>query len=192
MAQHVYVLRLLGGRYYVGHSTNLGARLASHFGGRGSSWTKKYAPQAVAERIEGGTTEMEETVTLRYMGKYGIDKVRGGSFCTTALTAAQKGVLSTMVAHQSGACLRCGRSTHWASICTNKTHADGRCLDAKAKRAPSSGAGGKRSRSVTPKSKRKKKTNIKMVVSARAGAWMFTKGAGVGTKRGRKPAAARA
>ena len=37
---HVYVLRLGKGKYYVGYSGEIETRIASHFLGNGSLWTK--------------------------------------------------------------------------------------------------------------------------------------------------------
>ena len=37
---HVYTLRLEKGKYYVGYSGEIETRIASHFLGNGSLWTK--------------------------------------------------------------------------------------------------------------------------------------------------------
>ena len=41
---NVYVLRLEGGRYYIGKSDNVMNRYQQHLGGSGSAWTRKYRP----------------------------------------------------------------------------------------------------------------------------------------------------
>ena len=41
---HVYTLRLEKGKYYVGYSGEIETRIASHFLGNVSMWTKKYKP----------------------------------------------------------------------------------------------------------------------------------------------------
>lgn len=55
-------------------------RLESHFISNGSSWTKKYIPIKVIELIPDCDDYDEDKYTLKYMQKYGINNVRGGSF----------------------------------------------------------------------------------------------------------------
>ena len=48
-------------------------------------WTTKYKPIKVVELIEGDNYD-EDKYTLKYMEQYGIDNVRGGSFCQIIIT----------------------------------------------------------------------------------------------------------
>ena len=41
---NIYVLKLQGGRYYVGKSQDVIGRYKQHMDGKGSAWTKKYKP----------------------------------------------------------------------------------------------------------------------------------------------------
>ena len=75
----IYVLELIGGKYYIGASRNVKNRLATHFNCNGADWTKKYPPVKVIEVREGDIYD-ETVVTCAYMRKYGIDNVRGGAF----------------------------------------------------------------------------------------------------------------
>ena len=79
----VYILELEDGCWYVGSSINLNVRLAQHWCGQGSGWTKKHAPTRVHEVIlvrEGSALEVENSATLAYIAQYGAEKVRGGSY----------------------------------------------------------------------------------------------------------------
>ncbi|EEM8427503.1 hypothetical protein DFQ98_08840 [Salmonella enterica subsp. enterica serovar Essen] len=75
----VYVLSLEDGYYYVGYTTNVEHRYQQHLSGEGAQWTKVHKPISIIEIREGGFEE-ETAVTLEYIEKYGINKVRGGKF----------------------------------------------------------------------------------------------------------------
>jgi hypothetical protein len=84
LAPKVYVLELEGGNYYVGRCTNFRDRITRHISGRGSKWTRRHRPLAVAE-IFMGSVEEEKAVTLHYMAIHGINRVRGWVFCKGGL-----------------------------------------------------------------------------------------------------------
>ena len=73
---YIYVLKLVGGKYYVGESRNLTARLMMHFIGHGAKWTKLHKPVAVMQVLEAETKDDEKYKTLEMMKRYG-DAVRG-------------------------------------------------------------------------------------------------------------------
>jgi len=83
----VYVLELAHGRWYVGASSerSFKQRMHAHFGGTGAVWTRAYAPVRISKVFVGGDHIVENAVTKRYMRRYGIDRVRGGSYCTLRL-----------------------------------------------------------------------------------------------------------
>jgi hypothetical protein len=51
------------------------------------------------------------------MDKYGIDNVRGGSFCNMNLTDAERNVLQKMINTYTNKCFSCGQSGHYANEC---------------------------------------------------------------------------
>ena len=82
-----YVLELepaaMGARpnYYVGISLcSLHSRLASHFAGRGSRWTRQHKPVKI-HSIRWGGTEVERNVTIQMARVHGAAHVRGGPWC---------------------------------------------------------------------------------------------------------------
>lgn len=77
---YVYVLKLVGGKYYVGESRNLATRLKTHFHGKGAKWTKLHKPVAVMQVLEAETEEDEKHKTYEMMKRYG-DAVRGSIWC---------------------------------------------------------------------------------------------------------------
>ena len=80
-----YVLELEDGKYYVGKSTNLNLRLAQHFTGDGSRWTKRYKPMRLLHVFLG---DVEREKTLFFMKTYGWQNVRGSSWCKVHMTSA--------------------------------------------------------------------------------------------------------
>jgi predicted GIY-YIG superfamily endonuclease len=84
MSKYVYVLYLERHTYYVGSSNNPKSRIEQHFKNDGTKWTKLHKPLEVISIIEGDEL-VEETTTLDYMHKYGINNVRGGSFTTLTI-----------------------------------------------------------------------------------------------------------
>ena len=56
--------------------------LAQHFNFNGSAWTKKYKPIRLVKLIPNCDKYDEDKYTKKYMGKYGINNVRGGAYCS--------------------------------------------------------------------------------------------------------------
>ena len=84
---HIYILKLQRGKYYIGKSNQVKNRINEHFNSYGSGWTKKYKPVKVVETIKNCDKFDEDKYTLKYMEKYGINNVRGGSFTRIQLNA---------------------------------------------------------------------------------------------------------
>ena len=77
----VYVLELEDDCYYVGATMNLNVRMAQHFEGTGSKWTKLHKPLKILEVIYPFREGLENEITQKYFGIKGKDNVRGGSWC---------------------------------------------------------------------------------------------------------------
>lgn len=84
--KYLYAIECEGGWYYIGQTANLDKRFRVHRNGKGSWVTREYPPLGIVETRELGvmtTSEamlFENDLTLEYMGRYGVDKVRGGHF----------------------------------------------------------------------------------------------------------------
>jgi predicted GIY-YIG superfamily endonuclease len=91
---NIYILKLEGNRYYVGYSPNVNKRIQEHIDGNGSSFTKKFKPVAVEKIKENVPEEHANVYVIKYMKKFGIDNVRGGSFKGSKLTSEQLNELS--------------------------------------------------------------------------------------------------
>jgi putative endonuclease len=84
----VYVLRCAGGKFYVGFTTDLAARVEEHASGDGGSeWTRQHKPlelvetHSVADEEQGKA--LEKQLTLEHMMQYGVNNVRGAGYTQT-------------------------------------------------------------------------------------------------------------
>jgi predicted GIY-YIG superfamily endonuclease len=115
---YVYTLNLEGGRKYVGMTSNIDRRLEEHFSGNGSKWTQKYSPESISNIRKVPSAQYAkklETIMYTNMKNYhGGDKVRGAGH-TSSIEKSKS----------SGACYRCGRTSHWSPDCYASTHIDG-------------------------------------------------------------------
>ncbi len=121
----IYVLKLTDNKYYVGRTKNIKTRLEQHKNGEGSEWTKRYQFIELLEHFETQSSFDEDIYVKKYMNKYGIDNVRGGSYNQIRLSQYQKEFLIKELRTYNNLCYRCGRSSHYVNNCYAKTDIDG-------------------------------------------------------------------
>jgi hypothetical protein len=80
----VYILRLASQKYYVGLTVDLATRLAEHWMGKGSQWTRLYEPLEVL-KTQPGNRSLEDALTIALMARFGMANVRGGRWCSIEL-----------------------------------------------------------------------------------------------------------
>jgi len=114
---NIYILRLTNNKYYIGKTNNPQKRILNHFQRQGSAWTKKYKPVRIEKIINNADDFDEDKWTIKYMKLYGIDNVRGGSFCSIQLSKSNKQTLQRMITGSSDCCYKCGQSGHYISQC---------------------------------------------------------------------------
>lgn len=112
----VYILKLIGGKYYIGSSENVEQRIQQHFDGNGSAWTKKYKPIKKVDVIDNCDKFDEDKYTKQYMSKYGIDNVRGGTYCEINIEK-YKEFLEKELTHSDNKCFKCGGTGHYVKDC---------------------------------------------------------------------------
>src|SRR5262245_57709592 len=107
---NIYVLLLEDRRVYVGRTESPRARVAAHLSGDGAAYTKLYKPVDLLDFVENADKFDEDKYVLRYMEKYGVDNVRGGSYAQLVLSPAQRASVEQQLRNANDLCLRCGRA----------------------------------------------------------------------------------
>lgn len=113
----IYIIKLENNKYYIGKTSNPKFRLDQHFNSSGSAWTTKYRPLEVIQVIPDCDNFDEDKYTLKYMTQYGINNVRGGSFCQIKLSSENKNTVERMIKGSTDKCYICGLKGHFANNC---------------------------------------------------------------------------
>ena len=119
--EHIYILKLEDGKYYIGKTKNVEKRWTEHITGNGSGWTKKYKPMSLSKTVVSTSYFDEDKYVKEYMSKYGIENVRGGTYSNIDLDTNCISVLEKEIRHSKNLCTRCGRNTHFIKDCYAKT-----------------------------------------------------------------------
>lgn len=114
---NIYILELEGKKYYIGRTNNVDMRLENHFKKNGSYWTKKYKPIKIIDIIKNCDYYDEDKYTIKLMSKYGIDNVRGGSFCKMKLSRSEINFIIKMINNATNRCFFCFSLKHYCYEC---------------------------------------------------------------------------
>lgn len=123
----IYALQLENNKYYIGKTyRNIGAsiRFEEHKTERGSEWTKLYKPISIIEEYQHNSTFEEDNLTKKYMMKYGIENVRGGSYTKIVLDDWLVKSLEHEFKSVTDACYKCGKKNHFANECEQYNYID--------------------------------------------------------------------
>ncbi len=129
MSTTIYILKLQGGKYYVGKSDNVIVRIRDHTNGAGSAWTRKYKPIDVEKTIPNASPFAEDATVKEYMARYGIDNVRGGTYVTEHLSESEHHHLQQEIWAAKDCCKQCGRAGHFVNTCRARTDVNGDEID---------------------------------------------------------------
>jgi len=132
----VYVLKLRGGKWYVGYTERGITRVLEHLENKGkfkaAKWTQKHRPvswqKAVANLTTDDHTEADEDrITLALMAEHEIHNVRGGKWCMVNMKPHTVKELEGRIGKpKSGVkCGRCGRTGHNRTRCYASKTVDG-------------------------------------------------------------------
>ena len=100
----IYVMQLENNKYYVGKTNTPSFRIENHFHSNGSAWTKLHRPMNVLELVQDCDNYDEDKITIKYMQKFGIENVRGGSFCQVTLPKETKNHIHSMIKGSNNLC----------------------------------------------------------------------------------------
>lgn len=115
---NVYVLLCEENRYYIGKTTiDVEIRFEQHLIDKECVFTTKYKPLKIIETIQTTDSLDEDKITKKYMMKYGIDNVRGGSYTKIILEDWQIKSLNHEFTASEDLCYKCNKSGHFYKKC---------------------------------------------------------------------------
>jgi predicted GIY-YIG superfamily endonuclease len=118
---NIYVLELVKNKFYVGKTfNNVSVRYKQHENGKGSMWTRMFRPIRILEHYETINEFEEDMMTKKYMNKYGIDNVRGGTYVKIELEPYEIKAITQELKSSNNLCFRCGSKNHFVSNCPIK------------------------------------------------------------------------
>ena len=145
---YIYALKLESDKYYIGKTTNPDVKFETHVNSNKSKWIKKYKPIEIIEIIPDCDHYDEDKYTLKYMEKFGINNVRGGTFSDQTLGKQSTVVIQKMISRSkyefvnnqkrkqhdvndldvSFTCKRCFRTGHTELRCYAKTNVNNKYI----------------------------------------------------------------
>jgi predicted GIY-YIG superfamily endonuclease len=123
--EYVYVLKLEEGKFYVGKSKDVDARLRYHRkGANARAWTAKYKPvpgdDAIYYQEVMKHNTYEDAMTEKVMFDFGIENVRGGTYSQEKLPPHQVQTLEDKKCTWEDRCFVCMKKGHMSRFCPNR------------------------------------------------------------------------
>lgn len=114
----IYILKCKDNCYFIGKTIgSYFKEIDNHFKGTGCEWTKLHKPMRL-EMLRHFCDETDDDFYTRvYVTKYGIDKVRGGSYSQPELTKQQLYELTNHQIDIYACCYQCYQKGHKKHIC---------------------------------------------------------------------------
>lgn len=114
----IYILKCEHNCYYIGKTRgSYFIEIGNHFQGQGCEWTKLHKPLRL-EILRHFCNEMDDDFYTRlFVTKYGLDKVRGGSYCQVKLSEQQVYELNHYPIDKKITCFKCSMKGHKGYIC---------------------------------------------------------------------------
>lgn len=113
----IFVLKLQSGKYYLYKAKQIKNKDNYHLKLQNILWIRKYNPVKVIKIIKNSLNEDLDKYTIKYMKKFGIMNVRGGSFSAITLQNDEKEFLYKMIKETNNKCNYCGNIGHSTHHC---------------------------------------------------------------------------
>lgn len=113
----IYTLALDENKYFVGITTNTKVCLEDEASVQDLQWLRIYKPIEVIEFITDCDAFDQDKYVLKYMDRYGIDNVRGGSFYEVEIYPEMYALIEHMICTAKGQCYGCGKHGHPIQQC---------------------------------------------------------------------------
>ena len=113
----IYVLKCENNKFYVGRSINIYNRIYQHSQKINSAnFTKLYKPLELIEVFITEDSFEEDKTVKKYMNRFGIQNVRGGTYSEIQLSPNKIKCLQDEINHSNGICYRCKQRGHYAKV----------------------------------------------------------------------------
>ncbi len=113
----IYVLELQSSKYYIGKTNNVNKRFSEHMNDNNCAFTTKYKPIKIIDTFTTNDPLDEDKITKKYMMKYGIEHVRGGSYTKLELDDWMIKSLNHEFISANDICYNCNQPGHFAKDC---------------------------------------------------------------------------
>ena len=117
---YIYVLKLNDNKFFINTCNTPYFDIKNVFNYTNSSWIKKYTPEKLIDFYEYTEDTVHVNVlTLKYMGKFGIENVRGGCFSSFKLSDNDLYTINVLNndTNKNIKCSRCSRFGHDHEMC---------------------------------------------------------------------------
>jgi len=117
---YIYTIRQECGKYFIGKTNRATITIddiLQNAKETQNKWVIQYKPAQIIELIHSLDTWDENKITLKYMDKYGIENVRGGSFSSSVLSTSELATIRAMIANAKGICTICDIQGHTKTNC---------------------------------------------------------------------------
>jgi predicted GIY-YIG superfamily endonuclease len=114
----IYTILLTDDKYYIG-KTKLDPRVRfqQHLTDKSAVWTQKYKPLEIINTFKSNDNFAEDKRTKEMMMEYGIENVRGGSYCSVELPDWQVKALEHEFESINDQCYKCKKKGHISRDC---------------------------------------------------------------------------
>lgn len=106
----IYIIKCKENKYFISNKNYLQHHSEPYITNNSTSWIKHYLPEKILEIIHDSKPLDVNHYVFKYMDKYGIDNVRGGSFTNIILTPEQKTTIFNNIYLSNDLYLNCGKS----------------------------------------------------------------------------------